>query len=45
METLNGLLRELIDAAIVASYEQVPDEPDPWVDEAARTTFAQLPDW
>ncbi|MGH9026953.1 MAG: type II toxin-antitoxin system Phd/YefM family antitoxin [Acidimicrobiia bacterium] len=36
---------ELIDRAIVDGYRRVPQEPDPWAEEAARRTFREMDPW
>lgn len=36
---------ELVGQAIVDGYTRIPQEPDPWVDEAARLAFEDLEPW
>jgi prevent-host-death family protein len=35
----------LVDAAIADGYAAVPDEPDPWVQDAASRTFREMDGW
>jgi len=37
--------KELVDTAVVEGYTRIPQEPDPWVEEASRQALAAADAW